>query len=290
MKFDLVFSNPPYTNNLDIKILNDIVNVADEFVVVHPSTWILDTKGKTKLYKEFINKINDKKCNFEFFNGNPVFDIDLFLPCVISHIQMNSQGESFMNYFGKTYNINDVFSVTKFGDKWKSLVLPFRQKIEKYISNSNSIWTHFSNNKTNSFSEGVGFLFQFPMGRGHSEISSNSKMLKDDFYSFFSSNQQEIDKKNKSQKVAFSGGTYYYFKTQTERDNFSEYLKTDFARFCLSLTKNNKHLDTGELELIPWLDFSEEWGDEKLFEKFEVSQELQNYIREFLPDFHGIRK
>ena len=34
----------------------------------------------------------------------------------------------------------------------------------------------------------------------------------------------------------------------------------------------------------------EEWDDDKLFKKFDVSQELQDYIREFLPDYYGIRK
>mgnify|MGYP003350786463 CR=1 FL=1 len=53
MKFDLVFSNPPYTNNVDIKILNEIVDVADEFIIVHPSTWVLDLKGKSKLFNDF---------------------------------------------------------------------------------------------------------------------------------------------------------------------------------------------------------------------------------------------
>ena len=44
------------------------------------------------------------------------------------------------------------------------------------------------------------------------------------------------------------------------------------------------------MDLIPWLDFTEEWDDDKLFKKFDISQELQDYIRDFLPDFHGIRK
>ena len=48
MKFDLVFSNPPYNKNIDIKILNEIIDIADEFVVVHPSTWLIDLKEKKK--------------------------------------------------------------------------------------------------------------------------------------------------------------------------------------------------------------------------------------------------
>ena len=53
MKFDVVFSNPPYNSNIDIKILNEIIDIADEFVVVHPSTWLIDIKDKSKLYQDF---------------------------------------------------------------------------------------------------------------------------------------------------------------------------------------------------------------------------------------------
>jgi site-specific DNA-methyltransferase (adenine-specific) len=77
--------------------------------------------------------------------------------------------------------------------------------------------------------------------------------------------------------------------TEEERDNFIEYLKTDFARFCLSFYKNNANLGTGELAIIPWLDFTNKWTDKELYEKFNVSEELQNYINTFIPDYHGIR-
>ena len=82
----------------------------------------------------------------------------------------------------------------------------------------------------------------------------------------------------------------FEFQSEKERDNFIKYLTSDFARFCVSFLKVNQHLDNGELELVPWLDFTQEWNDEKLFKEFNVSQELQDYIRDFLPDFHGIRK
>ncbi len=84
--------------------------------------------------------------------------------------------------------------------------------------------------------------------------------------------------------------TTFAFNTEQEMQNFIQYLQTDFARFCLTFFKNSQNLHRGELEIVPWLDFTEEWDDEKLFDKFDVSQELQDYIREFLPDFHGIRK
>ena len=45
-KFDLCFSNPPYNNGLDLKIINTITSICKEMVVVHPSTWLLDLKVK----------------------------------------------------------------------------------------------------------------------------------------------------------------------------------------------------------------------------------------------------
>jgi site-specific DNA-methyltransferase (adenine-specific) len=80
------------------------------------------------------------------------------------------------------------------------------------------------------------------------------------------------------------------FDTEQECDNYINYLRTDFARFLLSVLKNTQNNHYGEMDLIPWLDFTEEWDDDKLFKKFNVSQELQDYIKDFLPDFHGIRK
>jgi len=84
---------------------------------------------------------------------------------------------------------------------------------------------------------------------------------------------------------------FFEFNNKNEVLNFIEYLKSDFARFCLSIYKNNGHMRSGGVcRLIPWLDFSQSWDDEKLFKHFEIDQETQNYIRKFLPDYYGIRK
>ena len=169
--------------------------------------------------------------------------------------------------------------------------MPFVDKISKYSQeNDGNLWQKFSENKLVSFKSQDGYLIQLPMGRGDEDKVSHSVMVKDNFYAVFSNNQNEIETKNKSQEVYFSRGTYCYFNTEQERENCINYLKTDFARFCLSIYKIRKDYDAGELELIPWLDFTEEWDDDKLFAKFDVSQELQDYIRDFLPDYYGIRK
>ena len=55
------------------------------------------------------------------------------------------------------------------------------------------------------------------------------------------------------------------------------------------INKLNKHIDSGELELIPWLNFKIPYDDEKLYRLFNIPVETQNYIRNFLPDYYKIR-
>ena len=281
MKFDLVFSNPPYNGNVDIKILNEIIDVADEFVVVHPSTWILDLKDKSKLYKDFKTKLNKNIKSLEFFNGNVVFNIGLFVPCMITHLSKSEKIS--VNYFNEKYYVDSLNSVTKFGINWDLLVKPFYHKIDTFIKSQNgSVW---SNRVLNLDIDNSKFYCQISAMIGN-HCKNPDYLFKHDFYTMV---MKDSDK-NKGIRKADSRGATLEFNSESELDNFINYLKTDFARFCLALLKNKSDTYCGEMELVPWLDFTEEWDDEKLFAKFDVSQELQDYIRDFLPDFHGIRK
>ncbi len=281
MKFDLVFSNPPYNNNIDIKILNEIIDVADEFVVIHPSTWVIDIKGKLKLYKDFKTKIASKLKDVEFFNGNAIFDIQLFVPICITHIQKNSS-EIDVKYFDDLYVSKSIDNITKFGSSFETLILPFMNMMQTHINIHSQMIDYNLLDKLDENSKYV----QLAQIRGTpNRNKTSSKMLLDDFYTLVMKNSGEnIGIRKTSRTPTFR------FENEIECLNFVNYLKTDFARFCLAIYKDKATLDCGEMELIPWLDFTEEWDDEKLFEKFDVSQELQDYIRDFLPDFHGIRK
>jgi hypothetical protein len=289
MKFDLVFSNPPYNSNIDIKILNEINHIANEFVIVHPSTWILDIKGKTKMYLDYVKKINSHVKSLEFFNGNPIFNIGLFVPCVITHVTNNFETSCAVDFFDDHFIVNNLSDVTKFGSNWSIFVEPFIKKMNDNIVVSKSIWDMKMNPEQRVISENK-FYVQLAAIRGHVNLTSSSKdIVQNDFYSMVmldSDNNKGVRKPNSRN----DGYIVFEFDTQNEQDNFINYLKTDFSRFCLAIMKNKADLHYGEMSLIPWLDFKEEWDDEKLFKKFDVSQELENYIRDFIPDYYGIRK
>ena len=61
---------------------------------------------------------------------------------------------------------------------------------------------------------------------------------------------------------------------------------TKFSRFCLSLRKTGGDLNYIDLEMIPYMDFSQEWSDEKLFDYFELTQEERKFINTYIQNWY----
>ena len=79
---------------------------------------------------------------------------------------------------------------------------------------------------------------------------------------------------------------FFKFDFNEKALNFLNYIKTDFARFCLSVNKNNSQLECGEMSFIPWLDFSKEWTDEKLYKYFDLTPEEIKFIEKNIPKYY----
>jgi hypothetical protein len=58
---------------------------------------------------------------------------------------------------------------------------------------------------------------------------------------------------------------------------------------CLALSKTNTTLFNGELKSIPWLDFTQEWTDEKLYSRFNITEEEQSFIKEIIKPYYESR-
>ena len=283
--FDVVLSNPPYNKNVDIKILKEIVPLSKELVIVHPSTWLIDIKRKSKLYNDFRDKINGKLKSVEMFNGNKIFNIELFVPITITHIDNEHNGKCNINYLEDNFTVNNIYDITKFGYDWFTIIKPFMNKVKDL----DNIWNHnvttINNNK---------FYCQLAAIRGDvfrksSKVVTN-KILQNNFYTMLmkdTNGNKGIRQPNLNRPG--NATPTFEFNTELERDNFISYLKTDFARFCLAIYKNGQNLSLGELSLIPMLDFTQEWDDKKLYKHFNIDKKTQEYITNFLPDYHNIR-
>jgi hypothetical protein len=300
-KFDVCLSNPPYNRGLDLKILQSLMgngttetSIAKEYVLVHPSTWLIDRKNKTNLYGSIKNAISNKLKSVKFFNGNAVFDVQLLVPCTITHIDINHNStKAKIKFFEDEFEINSIYDITKFGNDWLGLVKPFVSSIEEFIQKNGNVWLHNTRSIDNN-----KFYCQAAAIRGHARDCNKTKSLEnvskefvaDDFYTMLIDIPSCKGIRQPNLNRPGNPTPTFGFDTEIERDNFLYYLSTDFARFCLAILKNNGNLAVGEMELIPWLDFIQSWNDEKLFKYFNINQETQDYIRNFLPDYYGIRK
>lgn len=281
MKFDLCITNPPYNAGLDLKILDSVKDICAEIVCIHPSMWLLDIKGDRKGYSNLKNSLFIK--DLEFFNGNPIFGIAQYLPIVITHIDKNKKStEIEIKWFDEEYKVTDINDVTKYSKEWLTIVEPFYNKI-KEISKESNVCNY---NKSITDIKNREFTIQLAVVRGHVGITDH-EMISDDFYTIVMREEENVG----IRKAHPYEPLYFEFNSKVQQLNFLNYLKTDFARFCLSLYKNNGNLIHGSIcGLIPWLDFTQEWNDEKLFRHFEIDQTTQEYIRKFLPDYYNIRK
>jgi hypothetical protein len=182
--------------------------------------------------------------------------------------------------------VNDHTEISIHGKKWIELS-PLVDKIKDYCLKNSSIWNNIVKSVDDISDD--KFYCQTKM-KMSAWCVTQTNSYKSRMFTFIDDDYKTINKATQRESNRIPNNPTFEFNTEAERENFANYCKTDFARFCLSIYKINENLVWGEMSLIPWLDFTEVWDDDKLFKKFYVSQELQDYIRDFLPDYYGIRK
>ena len=272
--FDIVFSNPPYNGNIDLKILQTMFDYADKAVFIHPSTFLLDKKFKKKLYNDVRNTNYLEKAIFVW--GNKMFNIGLFCPVTISVWNKEYDSniveviDSAITNSKYTCNVNDI-----------SVHGEYFQKVKRFLNCENNL----QNNLTDE-NELTDYSVKFALIRGNAMEEDG---YNDDFFSLIALNNA-LNKCDSTFRFPAHVGKnqriHYGFASETERENFLGYCKTKIVRFLLSLAKTNAHIDRGELETIPWMDFSQEWDDAKLCKEFGIDKELWLYIDKFIPDYY----
>jgi hypothetical protein len=270
-KFDIVIGNPPYNQMIDMDFLCKSHDISDVILYVHPSTWLLDEKGKQKKFTNTKEKVGKDLVSIRLFNGNKIFGIALFVPCVITYFNKNVKSNNIkcvddINNTSLFYS--NIYEVNKFSNnnEFNSL----RNKI-KIASSTDNLLNYKNKDRGDHYVNTAQI-------RGNVLKNSDEKMIQDDFYTIVTKDTVVLNSKAKHM--------YFSFVTETEAINFLEYIKTDFCRFCLSIYKNNSQLDRGELEIIPWLDFTKKWTDEVLSLEFNLTEEEIKFIEKNIPKYY----
>lgn len=72
------------------------------------------------------------------------------------------------------------------------------------------------------------------------------------------------------------------FKTENERDNCLDYIKTRFFRALLFFNRSSLNISTKSFDLVPLLSFEKKWDDKELYQKFSLTSEEIEYIERII--------
>jgi len=272
--FDYSIGNPPFNQMIDMKFVRLSYELCDVTCIVHPSTWLLDEKGKQKAFIQTKELVKDHIESIELFNGNKIFDIVLAVPCVITYINKCKKSKG-IYCLDKLNNIEIIYNNIDQINKFSNINIYHILK-EKIINKTKlDLYNKIKNDN------GSTFYVNLSQITGNVYTNDDLKMVKDDFYTLCGKNIKVVDKPRVQREK-----TQVSFLNEDHANNFIKYIKTNFVRFCLSMLKNNKNVYCGEMSLIPWLDFTQEWTDEKLIKEFNLTDEEVDFINKHIPKYY----
>ena len=273
MKFDNIVMNPPYKQNLHLAFLKksvDLIKDSGFLVSVQPSMWLLSRK-QNEVFRSAKDKIENGVVSFELRNLNSAFGIGLFMPCVITvyHKKQNKKIKVIDTLQNKTFEYDSINDVNKFGD------------IKEYFTSEEKVMTSCKKDNVLFHTKDKGrWYVSLAQIRGNVDMKTPGRMFTEDFYTFVPKDLKISPTPHKHLNFGFA--------TENEANNFLKYLKTYFARFCLAIYKCNSQLDRNELASVPWLDFTQEWTDDRLFKKFNLSKEEIDFVYKAIPKYYEV--
>lgn len=274
-KFDLIVGNPPYNNGLDLKIhkvFEEGVAENGKIIFVHPCGFLLSHRESAK--KNGVNGVDLSKMeSVHLLWANNIFNIGLFVPVCIS---IWAKGKT----TDKVHVVDEAFTKTIYDVKFDRIHIygkdywNFKEWLTKNVEYSDNIPSHSEKIASKKFA------FVFSVVRGHPN--------NDDFFTVLPKEVDVInnncvgigyDITNDSNKFLFS------FRTSTERNNFIGFLKTKAVRFILSLIKVHQNI-SGDLNQIPWMDFTRSYSDKDLRQMWNIDDKLWEFIDKHIPDYY----
>ena len=297
MKFDCIISNAPYNNGLHEKFEVKYFYICDgQIVWVSPLSFLLGKKQKTKITHQLDKYI----CDIEQINGNEYFDANIGGTMGITYVNMNKDiihNSTYIIFDGKKYNkCNEIslFSNDKILISIKNKILNklndnlmnhlksvpgAKDQIQKYEQNPNYNWwiyrTKAFSGQSNARSKQIGEFYALTSNQ---DTYENSCGLYKDF----------INRKDRTGKPYLM--YYIVLKNEKELQNFWNYIHTDFVNIILYFYKTGLNLFRGVLNEIPWQDFSNNWDDYKLFNKYNFTEDEIKHIYDILPNYYNIKR
>lgn len=314
MKFDVIVGNPPYQMNDGSGKGSGAVPIYDKFVeqaiklkpryltMIIPSRWFTGGRGLDGFRKRMLSdgrfvEIHDYVDASECFPGVEIKGgVNYFLwsshhsgKCKFVSYKLNKKvSESFrdLSSHDSLIRYNEAISIIeKMNNKgfisFNNIVLAAKPFGFRTYFNGEEIES--ANSVKIFVNKGIGFVKR-------EEVSINSDLI--DKHKVivpyaFGSGDPSSDKLKPiySPPGTCCSETYLVLGPLDDRaqcENLMSFLNTKFFHFCITLKKNTQHATRNAYELVPLLDFSEPWNDEKLHTYYELDDAESKFIDELV--------
>lgn len=319
--FDAVVGNPPYqimdggNKSSATPIYNHFVSVskklgAQYISMIMPAKWYTGGKGLDAFRNEMLNdrhisKLVDYTDSLDCFQnvdvaGGVCFflrDESYFGDCECFNIIKGRR-----TFAKKPLNTHDIF-----------IRYPVADGVIAKVSNQgeDSLQTMVTSRKpfglpTNCKPENSGDLslrYNGGIGKFHSDkVPSGKEMISDwkVIVSYLTAEHAGQPDKNGQFRIlstmevlppqSICTETYLVagcFQSEKEAENYDAYLKTKFVRFLIGQVALSQHITKNCFRFVPKQDFSVNWTDEKLYEKYGLSDEEVSFIESIIKPARG---
>lgn len=315
MKFDVIVGNPPYQLNVGIESKAFAISIYDKFVqqaiklnpryltMIIPARWYAGGRGLDEFRKEMLNDkrikvLVDYTDSIVCFPGVEIkggvcyflWDREYSGDCnIVSYrkdkLLANVKRPLLEKGMDTFVRYNEAISILK-------KVIAFN---EKSFSDLVSVQTpfgfisSFKKYKNQPFDGAVKLYAQNNIGYVKKEQIEKGKDLVDKYKIFISKSynagenfpHQIINKPIKGGKNSCCTQTYIAigpFKTDIQTENAISYMSTKFFRFIVMLKKISQDAMRGVYSIVPIQDFTQEWTDEKLYAKYNLTDDEIDFI------------
>ncbi len=269
MKIDYIITNPPYDGDLYLKILSYIIESCKDSEIIsinpnRPLVEIIAVAGykKNSDFSKYENSVYRHIKSFKFYTKeefDKIFNISFGNIGAIYQIKPEETFDVYKTVFQK---------INKNGDK----IYRTASRIFEKVMSGSRVSHHFKNHENGN----LVALSEAISGWSDGRVSLLSPLhlrvynSKIEFLKYY----QGTNKDKKKQEPR----RFLNFRTRIEAQNFIDCYETDFMKIYIKLSHYNYRT---LYSLLPLLDMTQKWTNEKLCEYYNVSKEEFNACLEW---------